>query len=763
MSHPTAKPQRSRLFFNAAFAVLLALNSCASPTVAEISPSTLLATTSETRRTLWVIPKMTLERPLYLTVRLSRGAGALGLQSGLPVSQKVVRVRFVQSGGRLLLVRTPDRLQPFDAGSVTSSFAEPVLVAANIIRRTRAGDLIADLDPWLVGPLLLQSEWGASWAVSHLTGVRIDPARSRLRSAAQFADRAILRVEVTFELDNPLNLGQTPTSTTLTVEFAISLALAPATPMPARVADSRVNFYTTETKRFDGGPGFGRVQRLITRWRLAPRTDGSASLTIYIDPTVPAAYAGAVRAGVEAWNEPFAAIGFPRALEVRPLPEGADPFDPHFPTIHWISSDRRTFVGSTPCISDPLSGEIVDCNVILDGDLLRRFSEDYAALGGEVHLDRESGEVSAPEEVLQQAVRWMVMHEVGHLLGMRHNFRASTAVPFARLTDDAWIAENGLSASIMDYPGMNWPSAGPSRYLFTPRLGAQDFASIAFGYASSAEQALVAADRAASFPMQAEMEGDTDVIAAEDPLANPWDLGDDPLAWAIDRDQRLQAAFSGPAVTQMPPAVGLRIRERIFDHRVRLLGLAAKYIGTDFATRDLGLNEQRALEFLEREGLVGAVYASLDTRGRTAVRNDRPWADLGLESSSARLRISIRLAEARESTLAALFDTNRLRRMSALAPNREPGRLALTTLFQSVSAAVWRQGAPDGEALRAAWIRHMAGLMNQREAGLEDARSLAIGALRSIRSDSAARHGEPLDAALAADIDRALAPALGVE
>lgn len=737
----------------AAWAVSLALGP--SHAMAESYSSTLLNTTLEKGRTLWVIPKSTLERPLHLSVRLSKGVGALRLQSGLPVLQNAVRVRFVQSGTKLLLVRTPDRLQPFSAGS--ASFAEPVLAAATIIRSTGAGDLVADLEPWLIGPLLLQSEWGSSWSVGHLVGAKVDPERSRLKSAAQFSDRAIVRQEITLEFDRPLNFGQTPASKSATLEFAVSLALTPAAPMPSRIADSRVNYYTTETKRFDGEPGFGRVQRLITRWRMTP------SLAVYIDPSVPAAYTGVVKAAIEAWNEPFAAIGFPRALEARLLPEGADPFDPRFPTIQWIASDRRDFVGSTPCIFDPLSGEIVGCNVMFDGDLLRRFSEDYAALGGEVRVDQESGEVVAPDDALRQAVRWLVMHEVGHLLGLRHNFRASTAVPFARLKDDAWILANGSSGSVMDYPGLNWPSAGVSQYLFTPRLGVQDFASISFGYGLSTEQVSFAAERFDSFPMQAEVEGESDVIAAEDPLANAWDLGDDPLAWALDRDQRLRASLSSRASIKMPPDIRLRIRERTFDHRARLFTLAAKYIGTEFFARDLGANEQRALEFLVREGLVGTAYAAVDMNGRTAVKDERPWAELGLESSSARMRASARLAEARKSTLAALFEPQRLRRMSALAPLREPGRLTLMALFQSVHTSVWRPGAPDGNALRAAWIRQMAALIDQRESGLEDARSLAIGGLRRAWSDAAARGGEPLDAALAAEIDLALAPVRNVE
>src|SRR5262245_3890088 len=151
-------------------------------------------------------------------------------------------------------------------------------------------------------------------------------------------------------------------------------------------------------------------------------------------------------------------------------------------------------------------------------------------------LGLKEGE-KVPEELLQQAVKETVMHEVGHTLGLRHNFKASTMLPNDKLHDMS-VTSKGLVGSVMDYNPANIAPKGTKQgHYFTPTIGPYDYWAIEYAYSLGAgeDDLKKIASRAAEPSL---IYGtDEDLFATADPLVNQWDLGSDPLAFAKDRVQ----------------------------------------------------------------------------------------------------------------------------------------------------------------------------------------------------------------------------------
>lgn len=217
-------------------------------------------------------------------------------------------------------------------------------------------------------------------------------------------------------------------------------------------------------------------------------------------------------------------------------------------------------------------------------------------------LDTDTPEAEA---FVQNYIRDVITHEVGHTLGLRHNFKASTSITREQLKDKAFVTAKGLSGSVMDYNPFNLPLAGePKSEPNMVALGAYDFWAIEYGYkpinASGETAAQRAAQERAALGAIAERSrtdpalvfaDDGDAMSGLDPLVNPFDLGDDPLAYAqrtlsLSRElwarvqARPSAAGDDPERTRRSVMAGFRQLGRVPD-------FAAKYVGGMHTERDV--------------------------------------------------------------------------------------------------------------------------------------------------------------------------------
>lgn len=296
--------------------------------------------------------------------------------------------------------------------------------------------------------------------------------------------------------------GATPANTpkisgNYTVEINSSFVLLPENKMQARYFDPRVGYFTVGYTDFDLDPqGVKRIS-LVKRWRLEPKpqdlekykkgelVEPAKPIVFYIDPATPKKWVPYLIQGVNDWQKAFEKAGFKNAIYAKvPDPKVDTEWsleDARYSAIVYKPSDVPNASG--PSISDPRTGEILEShinwyhNVML---LLRNWYFVQASPN-----DERARKVKFDDKLMGELIRFVSSHEVGHTLGLRHNFGSSSTVPVEKLRDKKWLEKNGHTPSIMDYARFNYV-AQPEDHIgdsgIMPRIGDYDDWAIEWGY-----------------------------------------------------------------------------------------------------------------------------------------------------------------------------------------------------------------------------------------------------------------------------------------
>jgi len=460
-----------------------------------------------------------------------------------------------------------------------------------------------------------------------------------------------------------------------TVVMHYGLVQMPEPGYTPRLADDRVGHFLTAVKDFSSDNKDTSYVRYINRWRLE-RADGSTwkeggklsapkkKIVFWIEKSVPDEYRAAVREGILEWNKAYEKIGFRDAIEVRQQEsEDFDPEDVNYNTFRWIATDEGFAMG--PSRANPLTGELIDADIIFDASMVRFYKTEYnlfrqengqileapispiqsARMGWDLpksplalrgwndrisqdpmearmfaikqgfcqcgshksnqlamammtmlaRADLKPGE-RVPEELVQQAIKEVTMHEVGHTLGLRHNFKASTMLKNEQLHDIAITRKQGLVGSVMDYSPVNIAPKGVKQGdYFTTTLGPYDYWVIDYAYRPLSGSTEGEFDELQKIATKAPMPGldfgtDEDMMATSDPLINVWDLGSDTMKFAQDRIVLSEELFKGLADRVVEKGEGYQRARLAFSLLLRQYAdasfLVASHIGGEFASRD---------------------------------------------------------------------------------------------------------------------------------------------------------------------------------
>ncbi|QNL50819.1 zinc-dependent metalloprotease [Olivibacter sp. SDN3] len=317
-------------------------------------------------------------------------------------------------------------------------------------------------------------------------------------------------------------------SGTATLELNTSLVLLPREPMQARYFDSRVGYFTVKYTDFDLNPQGVKTQSLITRWRLEPKEEDLERykrgepvepikpIVYYIDPATPEKWVPYLIAGVNDWQSAFEQAGFKNAIVAKRAPTPEE--DPE-----WSLEDARYSAivykpstipnASGPHVNDPRSGEILESHINWYHNVMYLLRNWYFVQASP--NDERARKMQFDDELMGELIRFVSSHEVGHTLGLRHNFGSSSAYPVEKLRDAKWVKEHGHAASIMDYARFNYvaqPGDGISGKDLYPKINYYDKWAIEWGYKLIPE---------------------AHHAAQETPILNQWVLGkaDDPKYW----------------------------------------------------------------------------------------------------------------------------------------------------------------------------------------------------------------------------------------
>jgi hypothetical protein len=383
---------------------------------------------------------------LYLTT-LASGVGTTAplLDRGQVGSEALVR--FERRGPRVLLVRQNARFRAGEGGealarSVDESFPNTVIASLPVQREGREG-VVVDATAYF-----LTDAYDAigAFRAAGITGVRVDADRSVIDPASTraFPRNTEVRTSITFVADAPADAWQrlAPDGRALTLRQHHSFVALPDSPMPSRRFHPRAGIFPNAFFDFSRGFDERYEQRQLVRWRLEPSdpaayargelVDPVTPIVYYLDPAIPEPYRTAFREGALWWHDVFEAAGFRHAFRVEDLPPDADPMDARYSVIAWVHrAERGPSVG--PAYVDPRSGEILKTVVRMDS---YRSLVNHDIYMGLVPAAGPGGLQLSAEAFAMARRRQHAAHEVGHTLGLAHNFVAATQG----------------RASVMDYP-----------------------------------------------------------------------------------------------------------------------------------------------------------------------------------------------------------------------------------------------------------------------------------------------------------------------
>jgi hypothetical protein len=429
-----------------------------------------------------------------------------------------------------------------------------------------------------------------------------------------------------------------PDVRSLFLGYHYTLAQLPDTPMRPRLADDRIGYFTTDRLDFTSDLPRIPVQHFVNRWRLeksdpkAPLSAPRQPIVFWIDRNVPEKYRAPIRAGILEWNKAFEKIGHQGAIRVEVQPDDADfdTSDIRHASVRWQTVAKSTYGAIGPSVVDPRSGEILDADIAIDAtnlrvarNLLREYVPAVPPVpAGELDLwsraracaygDRAAGESAFGLSLLEARgeldpdgpdadtfvaayLKDITMHEVGHALGLRHNFRASTVYTEQQLSDPAFTHEHGIAGSVMEYNPWNIARKGETQGAYQmATLGPYDYWAIEYGYRELAEEHEEAELRkiaARSSEPWLAYATDEDVNSfALDPAVNQFDLGTDSLAYAQKRLQLVRELWQRTESMELRPGESYSILRRNFTRGLTEAGqgavYAAKYVGGLTTVRD---------------------------------------------------------------------------------------------------------------------------------------------------------------------------------
>lgn len=495
---------------------------------------------------------------------------------------------FRKVGDKLHLLRRNVRFKANsgtpEANAVKLAYSDSVLYALPILTSVSGGYLI-DMTK------IFMSD---DQRIGQSIGFRFASDRSTWAKVKAFPSNVELQVAAVYT--GTRNLDTVADSRGVQVNVHYSISTLPATGYKPRLADDRIGYFLTVVKDFSDTGDDEHFVRYINRWDLQ-KEDPKAKLSrpknpirFYVEKTVPKELRPYVQEGIEEWNKAFEKLGYYKAIEVFQQRENDDwdPEDIRYNTFRWITAEAGFAMG--PSRVNPRTGQILDADIIFDASFLRYWSQDYETFSPETarrlmgHQDSDSvayglltpsrksqhvcrlgqgmqqqmgfsaavlmarglanADGKLPQEFVNQALKEVVMHEVGHTLGLRHNFKASAWKPLQDIENSKPGNSEATVASVMDYAPANIATKADKQGLYyTQSIGPYDYWAIEYGYKTLSGNAAAELAKIAARCNEPGHDYATDEdtrFSDSDPLTNRFDLGDNPIAFA-ERQMKLSA------------------------------------------------------------------------------------------------------------------------------------------------------------------------------------------------------------------------------
>ena len=558
---------------------------------------------------------------------------------------------------------------------------------------------------------------------------KLSKSKTKFRNLNNYPENTDVVVEYVYENALPQNWGSRAVTDARNISIMVqhSLISVPENDYEPRFDDPRVGFFTTQVTDMTT-PDAAPYRDLIHRWHLKKKNPNAElsepvePIVWWIENTTPVEWREVIKEGVLEWNVAFEQAGFKNALQVKVQPDNADwdAGDIRYNVLRWTSSPNPPFGGYGPSFVNPRTGQILGADIMLEYVFMTnrvrydklfttatqknemfenlpdaskyctfdQMMQENLMFGGIAMSAAGAGDIEI-EGLKKEGLKDLIMHEVGHTLGLTHNMKSSFAITLDQLYDQEYAVGNALTGSVMDYAPINLrPDLEMKGGYFSSIVGPYDKWSIEAGYKPTDEAGLEAILSKSTDPLLV-FGNDADDMRAPgrhlDPRVNTGDLGKDQIKYSTDRMELIKGLyddllekFDQEGESYQPLLFGFNV---LYANYARAASVVSRYvgglyvdramIGQDGATKPFvpvpASKQRKAMQTLAEYVFAPDAYTAPDELYQYLARQRRGLSHYGRQEDP---RLHDRVLNSQKSILAHLLHPN----VSVRATTSCPGK-----------------------------------------------------------------------------------------
>jgi hypothetical protein len=506
--------------------------------------------------------------------------GSYGAQYIFTIERRFDKLEFIRQN-------TAYYFEPDNAISRASeaNISRAVLAVTTIAAENdETGEVLIDSDALFLSEAFANVTYsGGDDAGDRFTLGGLDAEKSQILELRNYPENTAVEVEYVFNNPKPKNGGSDAVTDARNVSITVrhTWLAVPENNYQPRFADARLgsfNVQVTDLTSTDSAP----YRDLLERWHLVKKdpsaevSDPVEPITWWIENTTPVEWRDLIMGAALEWNKAFEHAGFSNAMVVKVQPDDAewDAGDIRYNVLRWTSSPRPPFGGYGPSFSNPRTGQLLGADIMLEYSFLNRSKLTRELIQGEasapmmlgghdarlcsvghaiaegglmadIAIQMDGGDADIEEQLKRDRLYYLILHELGHTLGMNHNMKATQLLSLEQLADPEVLESGVISGSVMDYPAVNYaPDRDDQTLFYTIAPGPYDDWYIEYAYSpglSNADREVERLEAIASRSTEHALSfgNDADDMRSPgrglDPRVNIYDNSSDSIAYASNQ------------------------------------------------------------------------------------------------------------------------------------------------------------------------------------------------------------------------------------